>query len=185
MSTNRKQYRGFVTVSSGTVILLTLICFMAAGRGYRINSTSSLPIGVWKVDTLTKPVQRGQVVNVRPAERPIFQMALSRHYLAWGLCPGGYASLLKPVAAIPGDQVEVSSEGIAVNGFLLPNSKGAIVDSVGRPLQPFESGTYTVPARTVWLVSRNARSFDSRYFGPMPIENILGTAKPIWIGGPI
>jgi conjugative transfer signal peptidase TraF len=184
MRTHRKQYRDFVIVSSGTLILFTLICSIGSCMGYRINSTPSLPQGIWKIDTLTNPVRRGQVVNIRPADRPIFQMARSRHYLSWGLCTGGYVSLLKPIAAIPGDQVEISGDGIAVNGVLLPNSKGSITDSVGRPLQPVKAGTYFVQPRTVWLVSSNTQSFDSRYFGPMPIENILGTAKPIWIGGP-
>jgi conjugative transfer signal peptidase TraF len=108
-------------------------------------------------------------------------MARSRNYLACGFCPGGYASLLKPVAAIAGDQVAVSPQGISVNGVLLPNSKAPSIDSRGRSMQPFKAGIYTVKPGSVWLVSSYPHSFDSRYFGPLPCANISGTAQPVWV----
>jgi conjugative transfer signal peptidase TraF len=165
------------------LILFVVTCFIAAQLGFRINSTPSVPEGLWKVAALTGPMQRGQIVSIYPTDTATFKMALARHYLSWGLCPGGYTSLLKPVAAIPGDCVAVSGEGIAINGVLVPNSKALKEDSIGRPLQAFKTGAYTVNPGTVWLVSQNTRSFDSRYFGPLPTANILGTAKPIWVGG--
>ncbi len=123
------------------------------------------------------------IVSVAPPDTTIFQLARSRHYLDWGSCPGGYSALLKPVVAIPGDRVAVSSEGIAVNGVRIPNSKPLSTDNSGRPLTPVKFGTYEIKPGTVWLVSNSARSFDSRYFGALPQTSVLGAAKPIWIGG--
>jgi len=185
MAPNQNHCVNFAKVGSGALVLLSLACITASHLGYRINSTPSLPEGIWKVDPMTRPVQRGQIVSICPVDTAIFQTALSRNYLSWGLCPGGFSSLLKPVAAVPGDQVSVSVEGITVNGVHVPNSRATTRDSLGWPLTHVQEGCYTVKPGTIWLVSSHPRSFDSRYFGPLPCANILGRAKPIWIGGAV
>jgi type IV secretory pathway protease TraF len=49
-------------------------------------------------------------------------------------------------------------------------------------LRPVASGGYSVPAGEVWLLSgHDPRSFDSRYFGAVPVTNIQGVARPIWV----
>jgi conjugative transfer signal peptidase TraF len=185
MQASRNKCHQFVKISSAGLIVFTLACVGLSRFGYRFNSTPSLPEGFWKVGELVGPVQRGQIVSICPSDTPVFQTALSRHYLSWGLCRGGYASLLKPVAAVAGDQIVVSDDGIRVNGVLLPNSKASTRDGMGRPLRPVKVGTYAIKPGTVWVVSSYARSFDSRYFGPLPSANILGTANPLWVGGAI
>jgi type IV secretory pathway protease TraF len=41
---------------------------------------------------------------------------------------------------------------------------------------------YHVPGDTVWLLSaHDPRSFDSRYFGAVPVASIQGIAHPIWV----
>jgi conjugative transfer signal peptidase TraF len=175
-------YYGQWVIFGTAGLVLCLACSLSM-MGYRINSTPSLPLGVWKVDSLFGPLCREQIVSIAPPDTVIFQLARARQYLDWGTGAGGYTALLKPVGAIPGDRVAVSADGITVNGVRLPNSKPLATDSAGRSLVPVETGTYTVKQDTVWLMSNSARSFDSRYFGALPTKNILGTAKPIWIGG--
>jgi conjugative transfer signal peptidase TraF len=181
MSSTRHHFPHVAKLCLAGATLFLLSCFFLSHAGYRINWTPSVPQGIWKVDDLTGPLQRGQIVSICPPDTAIFQMARSRNYLACGSCPGNYVSLLKPVAAIAGDLVAVSSQGIVVNGVLLPNSKAPTQDSVGRPMEPVKAGIYTVKPGTVWLVSTYPHSFDSRYFGPLPSANILGTAKPVWV----
>ncbi len=178
---NRSDY--MAKVGFYTLFLFVTTCVIASQLGLRFNSTPSLPEGLWKVTALTGPVQRGQIVSIYPTDTATFKTALSRRYLSWGLYPGGYGSLLKPVAAIAGDRVAISSDGISINGVLVPNSKALNEDSIGRPMPFLKAGIYTVAPGTVWLVSSHPHSFDSRYFGPLPTTNIIGTAKPIWIGG--
>lgn len=172
-----------VQFGAGAMALFTVASIGLSQLGFRFNSTPSLPVGIWKVDTMTGALKRGQIVSLQPPNAVIFQTAKSRGYLGWGPGAGGYASLLKPVAAIGGDRVLVSVKGIAVNGALLRNSKALIKDTLGRPLTPAEHGIYTVRPGTVWVVSNCVRSFDSRYFGPVPTANILGTARPVCVGG--
>lgn len=173
----------FVKSGAGPLALLCMASVCLSQLGYRFNSTSSLPVGIWKVDAPTVAVRRGQIISVQPPNSGMFELARRREYIGWGPCVDGSASLLKPVAAIAGDAVVVGTHGIAVNGVVLPNSKPLRFDTVGRPLASVRSGTYRVEPGTVWLVSSYARSFDSRYFGAIRSADILGVAKPVYVGG--
>ena len=161
---------------------LGLAYWASNAQGYRINPTPSLPQGIWQQIPLSQPLQRGQIVFVCLPPSALSRQAKDRGYLYYGNCPGGYAPLLKPVAAVPGDIVTMSNQGIRVNGQWLPNSVPSQGDSQQRPLTAVPSGRYVVKPGTVWLISTYyAQSFDSRYFGPVPIHQIQGTAKPVWL----
>ena len=87
---------------------------------------------------------------------------------------------MKPIVAHAGDTVELSGQGIAVNGKLLPNTAPLKVDTHGRPLVAWSFGRYQVQPNTVWVASSyHPRSFDSRYFGPIPVGSIRAYVRPI------
>jgi conjugative transfer signal peptidase TraF len=95
---------------------------------------------------------------------------------------GGYAPLLKPISARYGDTVTVSGSGIAINGRSLSNSKQYAKDALGRPLPQVPEGTYPVLPGTVWVISSyNRFSFDSRYFGPIRLDERVRYANPLWL----
>ncbi len=97
-----------------------------------------------------------------------------------GTCPDGYAALLKPVVAWPGDTVTTSPAGVAVNGRPVPNSAPLMRDSLGRELHPYPYGTYEVLAGQIWVVSSySSKSFDSRYFGPVPLKTVREWVRPL------
>ena len=97
-----------------------------------------------------------------------------------GTCPDGYAALLKPVVAWPGDAVTTSPSGVAVNGTLVSNSAPLTRDSLGRELHPYPYGTYQVQAEQIWVVSSySSKSFDSRYFGPVPLKTVREWVRPL------
>src|SRR5947208_12039055 len=82
-----------------------------------------------------------------------------------------------------GHVVDVSDRGIAVNGSLLRNSAPLRVDTKGRPLPAWRSGHYVVATGMVWVASSyNPRSFDSRYFGPVPVSSIRDYVRPLATG---
>jgi conjugative transfer signal peptidase TraF len=90
---------------------------------------------------------------------------------------------VKPVAATAGDLVAISAAGVTVNGQPVRGTAQLIQDSAGRPLRPFPAGAYQVKPGDVWLLSgHDPRSFDSRYFGPVPAVNVQGVARPVWVG---
>lgn len=148
--------------------------------GLRVNTSPSMPVGLW---WLERPagIARGQVVAVCPPAEPPFFEARARRYVAAGDCPGGTEPLLKPIAALPGDMVEVTGRAVVVNGQALANSAPRSTDGAGRPM-PAIRGVGRVPAGMVWVVSsHDPDSFDSRYFGPVPVTAIQAAARPLWV----
>ena len=85
---------------------------------------------------------------------------------------GGEEDLIKRVVAVPGDTVEVRDGTLYVNGQPQPDAY------VNREF-PDRSyyGPTTVPEGRVFAMGDNrANSRDSRFFGPVPYENIEGEA---------
>lgn len=143
--------------------------------GIRVNASSSLPVGLYR----TTSDKSARLIEFCPVE-PFASMSSSRGYRGKGNCPDGFEPLMKPIVAVAGDTVEVSPRGIAVNGRLLPNSAPRRFDTKNRQLQIWPFGTYSVAPRTAWVISSfNARSFDSRYFGPVPISSIRSHLRPL------
>lgn len=87
---------------------------------------------------------------------------------------------MKPLVAEAGDIVEFSPKGISVNGAAIPNTQPLTHDSTGRPLKPWAFGRFTVSPGTVWVASsHHPRSYDSRYFGPIPSSCIRSHVRPL------
>lgn len=144
--------------------------------GLRINTTPSEPLGLWRVATLDRPVQVGDMVFVCPPPTDAISEGFERGYLRLGLCPGGFGPLIKTVAAVGGQRIDVGG-GITIDGRQIANSDLVARDGRGRPLRPYAGGT--VPAGFLFLHSPFPRSWDSRYFGPVPASGVLGLAKQV------
>ncbi len=148
-----------------------------------VNNTASMPEGLYRLTRLAgRTVARGTVVAVCPPSR-VIAFATARRYLGPGRCPGNVEPLLKHVAAFAGDRVDVSEDGIRVNGTLLANSGRFAHDCAGRALQRIPAGSYTIAPHRVWLYAPVGRSWDSRYYGAVPDAGILGIAQPVLIFG--
>jgi signal peptidase I len=109
---------------------------------------------------LAQPLPLGAVVVFRPPT---------------ALLEAGYdprAALIKRVVAGPGDRVEVRE------GILWRNGTPAQPDWAAEPMD-YRLGPLTVPADHILVLGDNRNeSLDSHLWGPLPRENIVGTA--IW-----
>jgi conjugative transfer signal peptidase TraF len=153
----------------GTSLLMGML-------GVRINASPSLPLGLY-VETS----DQSGFVEFCPAE-PFGSFAAVRGYRSKGNCPDGASPLMKPVIAWAGDLVETSSRGIAVNGVLVRNTAPRWLDTFGRTMTPWPFGAYNVAPGTVWVASSyNAKSFDSRYFGPVAVSSIRAHLRPLLV----
>ena len=114
----------------------------AASLGLRINTSPSLPMGLYIITADAG----ANLVEFCPVE-PFATLSIVRGYRDPGACRDGAAPLLKPVIARAGDVVEVSARGISVNGALLPNTAPLTKDTKGRPLEAWPSGRYVVDSR--------------------------------------
>jgi conjugative transfer signal peptidase TraF len=150
------------------VVVVVGVCLSFRIGGIRVNASTSLPVGLYKITT--DPSAR--LVEFCPAE-PFGSLSAIRRYRGAGNCPDGAEPLMKPVVAVEGDTVEISNKGVTVNGRFLLNSAPRPFDRENRPLAHWSFGAYRVAARTIWVISSfNSRSFDSRYFGPIPASSI-------------
>ena len=171
-----RELRRASQIAVGIAISLFLVCGLI---GLRINSSPSLPIGLY----ITTEGDRANLAEFCPADSA-GDLAIARGYRDAGNCRDGAAPLLKPVVARPADVVELSDRGITVNGRILPNTAPIPTDTKGRPLSPWPFGRHVVQPGTVWVASSfNARSFDSRYFGPVQISAIRHYLRPLLTAG--
>ena len=145
--------------------------------GIRVNLTSSLERGFYIVSRTPS----ANLVEFCPEGNAAI-ISLQRGYRTpGGTCPDGGSPLMKPIAAVAGDHVEVTTNGIRVNGKPIQNSAAHIKDHRGRRLDPWPNGDYIVARGTLWVISDfNSWSFDSRYFGPIPTSIVQHRLRPIW-----
>lgn len=158
------------------ISVIVLIVHAIAAIDLHFNFTPSMPIGIYRLTPLSKSgVERGRFVAVC-APPVAAELGRRRGYLASGRCPTAAEPLLKVVAAIAGDSVTVSANGVAVNGCLLPHSRALSQDAAGRRLSPWPHGHFQLRRGELWLYAANDRSWDSRYFGPLTDTNVVAKA---------
>ena len=110
----------------GSGVIPAAIILAAGAAAVRLNLTNSVPIGFYLISNDSK----ARLVEFCPPE-PFGTLSRERGYRersGFG-CPDGAKPLLKPVAAKPGDLVNVSGSGIAVNGTLIPHTAALHTDS--------------------------------------------------------
>ncbi|WLB24483.1 conjugative transfer signal peptidase TraF [Bradyrhizobium japonicum] len=156
--------------------LVAAVAGASWGAGLRINMTPSYPRGVWRIETVDRAVAAGDLVFICPPDTAEFERAFARGYIRRGLCAGGLSPLIKTVAAVSGQQVDVADQ-VSIDGRPLPDSDVRHTDAAGRPLAPFAGGV--IPAGELYLHSDFAGSYDSRYFGPISSSGVLGLARPV------
>jgi len=129
-----------------------------------VNESPSLPRGLYLRDWSGEP-RRGAVVAFEQPEQ-------ARGYLAlWGM-PSDLM-LIKRVAAVGGDQVCNDDGLIQTPERLLPVLRR---DRAGLPL-PEWTGCRRLDPGELFLLGDTATSFDSRYFGPVRVEQLHGVYK--------
>ena len=168
--------RSVIVLVGASAVAILGVAVIAIIGGYRLNLTPSEPLGLWRIEALDRPVAVGDLVFICPPANGLFEVAKERGYLRRGLCAGGFAPLIKSVAALPGQRIEIG-ENVAVDGRTIPSSSVRATDGEGRTLRPFAGGV--VPPAHLFLHSSFVSSYDSRYFGPVPASGLLGLARPV------
>lgn len=159
------------------VALLIVLFFGVFKTGYRINTTNSYPLGIYRV-TSDINIARNQTILFCAPKKEIFEVAHKRGYIPLGMCADGLSPLQKKIVGLPGDEVVVSSAGVKINGVLQKNSKVFRYDVKGRILPTCDGGKI-LPGEIFVMSDYNERSFDSRYFGSIPISNVIGNIEPV------
>lgn len=145
------------------------------------NKTESLPMGLYlRVPAsfllLRQPAGKlrdGDYVVYRPTPETV-RLGVSRGWMEEGMM------FLKRVGATEGGCWSVTEDlRFIVNGEL----RGTVFleDREGRPM-PRLLGDHVVPPGNFLPVGEALRSFDGRYTGPVPLENVRAVVFPILTG---
>ena len=171
-----------IRILAVSVLALSISLFMlsigARIGGIYINTTPSLPVGFYQA--VDEPIVKGVYVAFCPPKNEVFDMAINRHYLNPGDCPGGYGLLLKRVFALSGDRILIDQAGIFVNGEHLPNSAQLKTDADGHALPQYRLQAVLNNAEYLLLSGVNPQSFDARYFGLIARDQIRQVVRPVF-----
>lgn len=162
-----------VAIVSAMFASVGLIATSASGRhppAYVWNVSASVPVGLYRVKSIDR-IDVADLVVVAPPE-PLASLLAERGYLPKGV------PMLKRVLALAGTTVCRHGDAIVAYGMIYGHARER--DRIGR-LLPVWQGCRVVPAGQLFLMNWDAAdSFDSRYFGPLPIASIVGRAVPVW-----
>ena len=137
------------------------------------NASPSVPVGLYLVTPASPQVGDLIVLRLPPV---IAAFAANRGYLPLS------AYLLKPIAATAGDFVCRFGSQVFVRGELAGFAQAT--DNRGDPM-PVWHGCRTLQAGEVFVLADHPASFDSRYFGPLNVTSIVGSATLVWSHRPV
>jgi conjugative transfer signal peptidase TraF len=147
---------------------------LLSGGGHRpvlvYNGSASAPVGFYRL--LAAPtVRRGDLVLV-PVPRPAAALAAARGYIPPSV------PLVKRVAATAGATVCAVAERISIDGRHVADRLAA--DRKGRRLPAWSGCRRLMPGQIFLLMESVPDSFDSRYFGPVGADSVIGRLAPLW-----
>ena len=154
------------------LLALAALCAMGAalapfpGPLLLYNGSPSAPVGFFVRDS--NPIGVGSYVIVRARD-------VAPRYAAFRGFDGPRNYFIKRVAAIAGARVCAWRDHIIVDGRRLDRQTQ---DRFGRAL-PAWAGCGVLGSDQVFLVGDTADSFDSRYWGPVRLEQLAGRWRPI------
>lgn len=134
------------------------------------NASSSAPVGLYMIIPMQRPSRQDFVLAM--LAEPWRGLAARRQYLPANV------PLVKRIAAADGDQVCASHRLVTINGAVV--AQRLRTDTDGR-LLPWWDGCHRLRGGELFLLARDrASSFDGRYFGVTPPEDVIGTARLLW-----
>ena len=157
----RASRRRRIIVVTAVILALVWGGLRISGIRIGINLTRSQPGWVYLV-VPDRKIHRGDLV--------VFRFPGSRYY------PEG-TLFVKEAVGLPGDRLDAGKETVLLNekklGTLLKT------DSLGRPIAPF-AYQGLIPEGAYFMFAHAHNSYDSRYFGFVPGNRIVGKVVPVF-----
>jgi conjugative transfer signal peptidase TraF len=157
-------------VTATAAALIGLAAFVPWPPWLIYNPSESAPRG-WYAQRPVRALQPGTLVFARLPTVPAV-LADERGYLPRHL------PILKRVGAIEGQMVCAENGLVRIGGRTVAIARSR--DGHGRPLAPWRGCRALTHGEVFLFATRSQASFDSRYFGPVQREAILGEAVPLW-----
>ncbi|HHE3712869.1 conjugative transfer signal peptidase TraF (plasmid) [Pasteurella multocida] len=157
-----------------SLVTLFFIMLVSYFIGVRINTTPSIPIGIYKV-TDKRPT-KGDIVSFCPPNTSLFQEVKSRGWVNKGFCNGELGTMMKVLVAEAGDIISIDSSGVFINGKRYPYSKQ--VPNLNLPVMELHNHSL-IDGEILTMTDNNPLSFDGRYYGILNKSVIESVLEPI------
>jgi conjugative transfer signal peptidase TraF len=161
---------GAIAVGALGVILIAVPSVYRVSPKIIYNPSSSAPRG-WYAVKSPADLSRGDFALVN-LPVPIARLADRRGYLPMTV------PLLKRIGAVAGDRVCERRGLVHING--IPVAQSLERDGAGRSLLTWSDCRRLKPIELFLLGTSSAASFDSRYYGPITLNSVIGVAVPLW-----
>lgn len=139
------------------------------------NASASVPVGLYRIMPVDMAAGgRIDVTNLAvvmpPEELSVFLD--ERGYLPRGV------PLIKRVLALSG--ATICRLGRTIIAYDTPYGEARDRDTWGRPLPVWQGCRVLSDGEAFFMNWDTPDSFDSRYFGPLPVSTVIGRAIPLW-----
>ena len=169
-STPHRKWRATILTTAAGVLAIGLARFTVLPPKLLYNGSASAPIGFYTVDTAAA-INVGDMVVLTPPTG-MRELINERGYLPPDV------PLVKRIVAAKGDHVCARNGVIAIDDRVVLRAKKS--DSRGRPM-PIWQGCRVLDRGEVFVAMSDVEdSLDSRYFGPIDTDLIIGKVSPVW-----
>ncbi|RVT73052.1 S26 family signal peptidase [Agrobacterium sp. CNPSo 2736] len=160
----------WVMVTYFSAVATTASIFIDPAKKLIWNASASVPVGLYRIVRADRLDVTDLAVVMPPDDLADFLD--ERRYLPRGL------PLLKRVLALSG--TTVCRNGAEITAYGMAYGQARERDGQGRPL-PVWQGCRTLRVGEAFFMKWDSPdSFDSRYFGPLPLSTVVGRAIPLW-----
>lgn len=164
------QNRKYVFFCLITAIIISFIAVTFYQLGFRINATESVAGIIWQIENKPHNFNKGDYIVVCPPPEFMTKHKIAQH-LEIGNC-AGKKPLLKQIIGIEGDHVLINNNGVHINGKFIRNTKPI--------LKQHQNINQTIPLNQFIIAGETSNSMDSRYFGPIKKQWIVGKVNLIY-----
>lgn len=166
----KKSNRGLVFVLAYIAITAVCVFSVSALAGVKINTTDSLPLGLY-IEVAREEIHKGDIVNLVVPDNEVTRT----QFRTLSVLEDRPKYYLKMIYGVAGEQVYVDDETVLVGDLQLHMQEYV--------LSILESGT--IPEGYVFVGTPHKYSFDSRYYGLIDTKTITGVYVPLLtFGGP-
>lgn len=166
---SRWGHRLVIVVTGAAGLLLAGASLLPRSPALIWNVSTSVPVGLYRLET--EQPERGDIAVIRPEGALALLLAqegaLSKDRL-----------LLKPLAGLPGQTVCRTGPVVTLDGA--PVAFAQTHTRKGDAL-PVWSGCRRLSSGERIVLAQNPASFDSRYFGTIDANQIIGRARPLLV----
>jgi conjugal transfer pilin signal peptidase TrbI len=157
-------------VRAALALLVLAALGLYLGSRFRIGIDSQVdqclpPYRVWLIDRYDRQPARGAIFS-------FFAGVPMQPFFA----PGQI--VVKRMVGLPGDRVAVTPQRTTVNGIAVGEGL-ALAPALGQSPEVFTRAE-AVPTGAVWMMGGTRDSFDSRYWGALPMTQLRGRAYALY-----